>query len=194
MLGANVGNSAWDASLRYLNGSPDALVHSPTGTSANDLLIGSDRPETFDAGSGNDVIRPNGGGDVVTLGAGIDRIEGYALSLSDLHVRDLSAGDSIVFLEGIDAASLNIRLTGTGALIGTGAQDVVLDGNFAGGRFLVEHVGDDTIVTFVNGVRLSASLFTGGFDAQDIAVSTIPAPSLSAFEALSSLVTASLTM
>jgi hypothetical protein len=194
VLGANVGNSAWDASLRYLSGSPDALVHSPTGTSANDLLIGSDRPETFDAGSGNDVIRPNGGGDVVTLGAGIDRIEGYALSLNDLHVRDLSAGDSIVFIEGIDAASLNIRVTGTGALIGTGAQDIVLDGNFTSGRFLVNHVGDDTIVTFVNGVRLSASLFTGGFDAQDIAESTIPAPSLSAFEALSSLVTASLTM
>jgi PAP2 superfamily len=162
-LGANVGASAWSASLRYITGDSTAPVHSAQGTAAHDLLLGSPAAEVFSAGAGNDIVRPNGGGDTVTLGSGRDRIEGYKAALDGLVVRDMGFGDSLVFLDAVSAAGLNLRFTASGAAIETGARDIALDGSFGGGGFLITRLGDDTLVTYLeNTADLSAIVPTLG--------------------------------
>ncbi len=89
-IGLEVSDSTWAASQKYITGNAGALLQSPVGTAASDLLIGSDAAETFDAGAGDDTVRPNGGGDVVTLGAGNDRIEGLSFALDNIIVRDFA--------------------------------------------------------------------------------------------------------
>jgi Ca2+-binding RTX toxin-like protein len=147
-VGLNVGESAWDASQKYIAGSADALLHSPAGTAANDLLIGSGRAETFDAGAGNDVVRPNGGGDVVTLGAGSDRIEGFTAALDNLVVRDFAVGDSIVLLDNVDPTRVIASATTGGVLLDIGGNEIRLEGTFAASQVRASLVGSDTVITF----------------------------------------------
>lgn len=146
-VGLNAGESAWETSIKYIAGSTDALLQSPVGTSANDLLIGSGRPEIFDAGAGNDVVRPSGGGDVVTLGAGSDRIEGLSFALDNLVVRDFAAGDSIVLLDGPDPTRVIASASSGGVLLSFGGYEIQLDGSFVPGQFAASLVGSHTIVT-----------------------------------------------
>ncbi|MCB2047395.1 MAG: phosphatase PAP2 family protein [Novosphingobium sp.] len=146
-LGANVGTSAWDMAQKYITGDAGALLQSPVGTADNDLLIGSTAGETFDAGDGNDVVRPNGGGDVVTLGAGADRIEGYAAALDGLVVKDFSFDDSIVILDGTDVATISVNATATSLVIAFGGEEITLEGVFAASQVIAQEVGSKTILT-----------------------------------------------
>jgi hypothetical protein len=157
-IGLNVGESAWDASLKYISGSGDALLQSPVGTSANDLLIGSGRAETFDAGAGNDVVRPNGGGDTVTLGAGNDRIEGLSFALDQLLVKDFAAGDSIVLLGLATPSAVVASATTGGVLLTFGDYDIKLEGAFAPGQIIASLSGSDTVIALVAGGGLAANL------------------------------------
>lgn len=47
-----------------------------TGTSGDDVILGSDTAETIDGGGGNDIICGLGGDDVITAGAGQDQVYG----------------------------------------------------------------------------------------------------------------------
>lgn len=157
-VGLNVGESAWDASLKYINGDAQALLHSPVGTANNDLLIGSSRAETFDAGAGNDVVRPNGGGDVVTLGEGNDRIEGFGATLDNLVVRDFAAGDRIVLLDNVDPTRVIASAATGGVLLTFGAYDIKLEGSFAPGQFVASLQGSDTVIALTQTGALASNL------------------------------------
>jgi len=157
-VGLNVGESAWAVSQKYISGNAGALLQSPAGTAANDLLIGSDAAETFDAGAGNDTVRPNGGGDVVTLGAGTDRIEGLTFALDNLVVRDFAAGDKIVLLDNVDPTRVIASAATGGVLLDIGGYEIKLEGTFTPGQIVASLVGSDTVISLAATGALASDL------------------------------------
>jgi Ca2+-binding RTX toxin-like protein len=59
------------------NGRPACTI---TGTSGNDVLVGTSRSDVICAGGGNDVVRGAGGDDTVYGGSGNDTVRGDAVS------------------------------------------------------------------------------------------------------------------
>lgn len=149
IIGSNVAGTAWATSQLYITGSAEALLQSTVGTALGDLLIGTDRGETFNGAAGNDVIRPNGGDDDVTLGAGIDRIEGYSTGLAGMQVQDLEAGESLVFFDQIERSLVEIQQEADGATVNVGTGDIILYGDFSTGIFLVHRQSTDTVITYL---------------------------------------------
>ena len=55
-------------------GTAAAAIPNPVGTSGNDVMRGTNRPDSFDGRAGNDTIYGNGGVDVIVGGTGNDKI------------------------------------------------------------------------------------------------------------------------
>jgi Ca2+-binding RTX toxin-like protein len=149
-----------------------------TGTTGDDLLIGTADPDTIDAGDGNDTLIGEGGADTLIGGTGNDayRVEeagdvvveavgGGSDAVYAVGSYTLGAGSEVELLSAIDPgstvainlignefANLIIGTAGSNTLIGGGGADTLIGG--AGNDFYrVEEAGD----TVVEGAG-------GGFD------------------------------
>lgn len=68
-----------------------------TGTAGEDILYAADTDDTIDALAGDDIVRPGGGVDTVTLGTGADQMIGSPADHNADTVTDLELSDTLVF-------------------------------------------------------------------------------------------------
>ncbi len=125
-----------------------------TGVDASENLPGTEGPDDFDAGAGDDVVSPLGGADRVTLGAGADVLSGTPSELFRDQVRDFSQDDRILF-QGAELSRDNVTVSGDPTIISVdtdndGSPDgsLTLVGDFSAGDFMTVAYQGDTSLTF----------------------------------------------
>ena len=119
----------FEVSLANLGGVIQAVGGSATGTSKDDLLLGSAATETLSGWGGDDMIFSGGGADVMTGGAGADRFV-FAASSDNLRITDFELHSDRIDLSDwghvYSKAALTITATATGAVISLNGHDVTL--------------------------------------------------------------------
>jgi Ca2+-binding RTX toxin-like protein len=131
--------------------------------SGNDTLIGNDLNDTLIAGAGNDTIYAGSGNDTISGGPGADTIyfsSGHSVerdTLGDMNgdtIYGLGSTNSLDVLEALlDRSSLIVPTAQTATISKDGAS-IHLNGDFAGGDFMMVDRGFDadahTVISFVN--------------------------------------------
>ncbi|MFK7876367.1 MAG: hypothetical protein AB8B71_11395 [Paracoccaceae bacterium] len=127
-------------------------IETVTGTSRDDIFVGSRDPDHFIGGRGQDMFRPGSGGDMIETGEGADQIEGALSDLDGDRVTDFDSEDMIlVTATALNAASMRL-FTGSAVFeIDADSDGVVdarftLDGDFDQQSFEIVSDGVDTTI------------------------------------------------
>ena len=119
----------FEVPLASLGGVVQAVAGSATGTSKDDLLLGSAGTDTMQGGAGEDWLISGGGADVMSGGAGADRFV-FAATSDNLRITDFDLHSDRIDLSDwghvYSKAALTITATATGAVISLNGHDVTV--------------------------------------------------------------------
>jgi serralysin len=126
------------------------------GNDVDDFLSTGGGTDTVYAGSGNDTISAGAGADLVYFGAGRDVLRDTLADLNGDTVFNFSPKGSLDVLRALIGED-NLAITSNHTTLAVGGSTVALNGNFAGGAFLVSPRGSgdravDFSVDFKSGV------------------------------------------